>query len=121
MSAQGKFADDGAALQDFFVEFLVFLGIANVDAGAEDADGTAAYGHGALVADSIDAAGHAAGDDEASRGKIATESFRHLRAVESWAPGADNAEAGEIEDFRVPANVEQDRGVVDLQKRLRIF
>jgi hypothetical protein len=57
MSAQRKFADDGAALQNFFVQFLVFFWIADVNASAPDADGPPADGYGALVADGIDAAG----------------------------------------------------------------
>src|SRR5271167_449338 len=114
MGAKGEFADNGPALQNFFVEFLVFLRVADIDAGAQDADGTAAYGHGALMADGIDAAGHTAGDHEAARGQVAAEAFRHLRAVESWTSGTDNAEAGEVEDFRVAANIEQHWRVVNL-------
>src|SRR5208282_244983 len=112
--AQREFADDGAALENFFVEFLVFFGIA-------DADGSPVGSHGALVADGVDAAGHAADDDEAAGGEIAAEALRHLRAVESGLSGADDAEAREIEDFGIAANVEKDRGIVDLQKRLGIF
>jgi len=44
VSARGKFAENGAALQNFFVKLFVFLGIANVDAGAEDADREATGG-----------------------------------------------------------------------------
>src|SRR5580658_9331395 len=120
MSAQGEFADDGAALQDFFVKLFVFFRIANVDACAEDADGSAADCHGALMANGIDTTGHAADDHEAARGEVAAEAFRHLRAVESWASGADNAEAGEVEDFRVAANVKQDGWIVNLKERLRV-
>src|SRR5580704_5652908 len=106
MSAQRKFADDGAAFQNFFVKLFVFLGIAHVDACSEDSDGSAASGHGPLVADGVDAACHAADDYQAAGGEVAAEAFRHLRAVESWAPGAHNAEAGEVQDLEVAANVE---------------
>jgi hypothetical protein len=50
MSAERKFADDGAALH----------------ACSEDSDRSAAYGHGSLMADGIDAAGHAAHDYESA-------------------------------------------------------
>src|SRR5580704_17707022 len=121
MSAQGKFADDGATLQNLFVELFVFLGIAHVDSCAEDSDSSAADGHGALMADRVDAARHAADDYEAAGGEVAAEAFRHLRAVEGRAPGAYNAEAGEVQDLGVAANVKQHGRVVNLQERLGVF
>jgi hypothetical protein len=72
------------------------------------------------MADGVDTAGHAAGDDEPARSEVAAEALRHLRAVESGLSGADNAEAGEVEDLGVTANVEKDWRIVDLQERLRV-
>src|SRR5277367_45849 len=103
MRVERKFADDGAALQNFLVEFFVFFGVADVDAGAEDADGAAADGHGALMADGVNAARHAADDDNAASGEVAAEAFRHLRAIESRTAGADDAEAGEVQHLCIAA------------------
>jgi len=73
------------------------------------------------MADGIDAAGHAAHYDQSADGQIAAEAFRHLRSVEGRASGSYDAEAWEVQDIRVAANVEQDRRVVDLQQRLWIL
>src|SRR5271154_339757 len=121
MSAQGEFADDGAAFQNFFVELLVFFGVADVDACAEDADGAAIGGHGALMAEGVNTAGHAADNDQPTRGQIAAQLGRHLRAVESGFSCTDDAERWKVEDLRVPAHIEQDGWIVNLKKRLRIF
>ena len=81
MRARGKFSKDGPALQRFFVEFLVFLGIADVDASAQYADDRTISGQRALVADRIDAARHAADDHQAPRRQVTPEAFRHLRTI----------------------------------------
>src|SRR5580704_4494712 len=120
MGVQRKFADDSAALEDFFVELLVFFGVANVDARAQDADGSAVGGHGALMSDGVYTAGHAAGDDEAARGKIAAEALRHLRAVEGGLSGADNAEAGEVQNLGVATHVEKDWRIINLLEGMRV-
>src|SRR5207244_3789517 len=121
MRAQWKFADDRPALQHFFVQFLVFLRVANVDARAEDSNGAAIGIHRSLMPDGVNSTRHAADDDQPARGQFASETLSHLRAVESRPPCADDAEAREIQNLRVAANVKQYRRVVDLQKRLRIF
>src|SRR5437660_9297241 len=51
--AQWKFADDRPALQHFFVQFLVFLRVANVDASAKNSYGTPVGVHGSLVTDGV--------------------------------------------------------------------
>ena len=66
------------------------------------------------MADGVNAASHAADNDEPARCQIAAEALRHLRAVKSRLPGADDAEARKIQDLRVAANVEQDRRIVNL-------
>jgi len=49
VSAKGEFAHDGAAFQNFFLKLSVFLWVADVKAGAEDADSAAFGGPGALI------------------------------------------------------------------------
>ena len=66
------------------------------------------------MADGIDAAGHAAHYNQSTDGQIAAEAFRHLRSIESRTSGSYDAEAGEVEDLRVAANVEQDGRVINL-------
>src|SRR5258708_30774357 len=73
------------------------------------------------MSDGIKPAGKPTDDDEAARGQFPAKTLRHLRAVEGWPARPDDAEAGEIQNLRITANVEQDRRVVDLQERLRIF
>ena len=112
--AQRKFADDRAALQHFLVQLLVFLWITDVDACAERSDRAAVGIHRSLMPDGINPAGHSADDDEATRGQVPAKTLRHWRAVEGWPPRPNDAEAGQIQNLRITANVEQDRRVVDL-------
>jgi hypothetical protein len=74
-----------------------------------------------LMANGIDAASHAADDQSASRGKVAAEVLRYLRAVERGAARADNARTREIANLRIAAHVKKNRWVINLQQVLGIF
>jgi len=52
-------------------------------------------------------------DGEATRGQVPAKTVRHLRSVESWPARPSDAEAGQIQNLRITANVEQDRRIVD--------
>jgi hypothetical protein len=52
--------------------------------------------------------------------KITPKAFGHLRAVQRWPTRAYDAEAGEIQDLRIAAQIEQNRWIVDLQQGLGI-
>lgn len=74
-----------------------------------------------LMANGIRAASHAADDQSASRGKVAAEVLRYLRAVERGAARADNARTREIANLRIAAHVKKNRWVINLQQVLGIF
>jgi hypothetical protein len=74
-----------------------------------------------LMANGIHAASHAADDQSASRGKVAAEVLRYLRAVERGAARADNARTREIANLRIAAHVKKNRWVINLQQVLGIF
>src|SRR6266581_2151024 len=112
--AQGKFTDDCAAFQHFFVQFLVFLGIADVDARAENSDGAAVGGHGSLMPHGINPACQSADDDQPPRRKFPAKTLSHLRAIKGWPARTHDTYAGEIQNLRITANVEQDWRIVDL-------
>jgi len=61
-----KSTDDRAALQHFFVQFLVFLWVANVNAGAKNPDGAAVRVHRPLMADGVNPSGHSPDDYQAA-------------------------------------------------------
>jgi len=73
------------------------------------------------AADSVDAPSQATEDDQTASGEIASDALSHLGAVKRGPASAHDADAGMIQDLRIAANVEKDWGIVDLQKRLRIF
>jgi len=94
--AQRKFTDDRAALQHFFVQLLVFLWVADIDARSEHPDSAAVGIHRSLMPDGVDPAGHSADDDHATRGKVPAETLCHLRAVKCRPARSHDAEAGKI-------------------------
>ncbi|HYS22839.1 MAG TPA: hypothetical protein VER56_02820 [Candidatus Eisenbacteria bacterium] len=112
--AQRKFTDDRATLQHFLVQLFVFLWITHVDACSEHSDRAAVGIHRSLMPDGINPAGHTADDDQAARGQVPAKTVRHLRSVKSWPARPNDAEAGQIQDLWITANVEQDRRIVDL-------
>src|SRR3989441_10285224 len=121
MRAQGKFTDDGAALQYFFVEFLVFFGIADVNARPENPNGAAMGIHRTLMAHGVDAAGQATDDDQSAGCQVMAEPLGHLRAVKRRATCAHDADTGQVQNLWIASDIKQDRRVVNLQKWLRIL
>jgi hypothetical protein len=107
--------------QDFFVQLFVFFRVTDVDAGAQYPDGAAIGGQRALMSNGVDPPRQAAENRQAARGQIAPQAFRHLRAIKCWPARPYDAEAREIEDLRVAAQIEQHRRIVDLQQGLGIF
>src|SRR5260370_13978400 len=121
MRAQRKFTDDGAALQYFFVEFLVFFGIADVNARPENPNGAAMGIHRSLMPYGVDAAGQAADDDQSAGCKVMAEPLGHLCAVKRRATRAHDADAGQVQNLWIASDIKQDRRGVNLQKCLGIL
>ena len=109
-----KFADQRAAqFEDLLAELAIFAGIDDIDAGAEDGDGASAGLHGSLVGDGVDAAGHAADDDQAAVGEVLREPLGHAEAVGRGVAGADDGDGGVEQNAGIAAHVEDERRIVD--------
>src|SRR6266481_8423768 len=121
MSPQRKFRDDGSAFENFLIQLLVFLRVANINARPEDSDGAPIRIQSPLMPDGVNAASQAADDHKPACRKFPAKAPRHLRAIERRAARADDAEARQIENLHVATDVEKNWRVVDLQERLRIF
>jgi hypothetical protein len=72
------------------------------------------------MADSINASGHPADNDETSRGKVTAQALRHLRSTERRAARPHDAEARQIQDLLIAAHVQQNRWIANLQQCLGI-
>src|SRR5260370_10124416 len=121
MRAQRKFTDDGAALQYFFVEFLVFFGIADVNARPENPNGAAMGIHRSLMPYGVDAAGQAADDDQSAGCEVMAEPLGHLCAVKRRATRAHDADAGQVQNLWFASDIKQDRRVVKSLKGVGII
>src|SRR6266478_2502463 len=121
MSPQREFSDDGSAFENFLIQFLVFLRVANIYARAENSDGAPVRIQSPLMPDGVDTARQAADDHHSTCRKFPAKELRHLRAIECRAARADDAEAGQIENLHIATDVEKNWRVVDLQERSRIF
>ncbi len=83
-----KFADQRAAeFEDLLGELAIFARVDDIDAGAEDGDGASAGLHRSLVGDGIDAAGHAADDDQAAVGEVLRRAARPCPGRREWGGG----------------------------------
>src|SRR5262249_29760039 len=86
----------------------VLLGVADVDAGSENSDGSPVYCHPADH-------DHPAGSD------LPAKAFRHLRAIQGRPPGSHDTDARQRKHLHVAPDVQQHRRVVDLQQRLWVL
>jgi hypothetical protein len=112
VGAEGELTQSGALFQNSFVEFFVFLGVADVYAGAEPSDGAAVGRQGSVMADGINAASHTTDDDE-STGRRDRDRGARPFASRTWlAAGAYDAEAGHIKDIGIAAQVKKYRRIV---------
>ena len=120
--AHGIFRDDGSAAQQYlFGEVLIFFWIDDVDAGSPHGDSRGLGSERAFVRSRVNAAGHAAQNDELAQGKIAGKHLRHARAIGRGVTSADDGERGPREKGAVPANPQHCGGIVDFAQAVWIF
>src|SRR5215470_2619089 len=121
MRAHRKLAEDRAVFQNFSVELLVFLWVADVDASSQNSDRAATDGKRALMRDRVNSPRKTANDNDSTHGKISAKAFRHLRTVERRLARTHDAETRRVQDLHVALHVQHDGRIVNLQERLRIF
>jgi hypothetical protein len=68
-----------------------------------------------MVADGIDAACHAAQDDQSTRCEITSQALSHLGSVKGRPPGPYDAEAGHVQDLRIAPQIEEHWRIINLQ------
>ena len=120
-SSHGKFGDQRAAEgKNLLGQPRVFFGIDHIDAGAKYRDGFALGGDRAAMAGGIDAARHAADNDQSLRGQIAGQPLGHARAVGRGMARSDHGDAGLGQHFGIAANIKDQRRVVDFFQPRRI-
>ncbi len=118
---EGKFADQRATeFEDLLGELAIFARIDDIDSGAEDGDGAAAGLDRSLVGDGIDAAGHAADDDESAVGKVLGETLGHAQAVGGGVASADDGDSDLKQDARIATDVEDEWRIVNFGKVLGV-
>jgi hypothetical protein len=73
------------------------------------------------MADGINPPRHATDNDEAACGEVSAKPLGQLCPIERGLARSDDADARQIQNLRIAADVKHDRGIIDLQQVPRIF
>ena len=99
--------------EDLLGQSRILFGINHVDAGAEYRGGLALGCDRATMAGGVDAARHAAENNQSLRGEIAGQALSHPGAVGRRMARADHGDAGAGQNVGIAANIKDQRRIVD--------